>query len=200
VLVWINGPFGGGKSATAYELARRCEGAVVCDPEEVGFGLCRAMPRRAWPEDFQDLPSWRTGVLEVLDRTLRAVTGPVLVPMTMVSDTYVDEVIGGLRLRGHEVRHVALVTSAEEIRRRLFWRGLPGLGRDQWALDRVEPCLDALTRPGFAEQVETAGRSVAEVADAVAGLAGIQVRPSTDGPVRGWLRRTSTSVRQIRWL
>jgi hypothetical protein len=200
VLVWINGPFGGGKSVTAYELARRCRGAVVCDPEEVGFGLRRAMPRAAWPDDFQELAAWRTGVVEVLDRTLRAVPGPVLVPMTLVVDSYVDEVIGGLRRLGHDVRHVALISTPEEIRRRLYWRAVPGLNRDLWALAQVDRCLDALSRPGFAEQVDTAGRSVADVADAVARLAGLQVRPSTDGPVRGWLRRTSTSVRQIRWL
>ena len=39
VFVWINGPFGGGKTQTAYHLRHRLPGAVVCDPEEVGFGL-----------------------------------------------------------------------------------------------------------------------------------------------------------------
>jgi vacuolar-type H+-ATPase catalytic subunit A/Vma1 len=108
VLVWINGPFGGGKTVTAHELARRCEGAVVCDPEEVGFGLRRAMPREAWTEDFQDL------------------------------------------------------------------------------------------RPGSAEPVHTDGCTVAQVADAVADLVGLRIAPSNDGPVRGWLRRTRTSLRHIR--
>jgi len=198
VLVWINGPFGGGKTTTAHELARRCSGAVVCDPEEVGFGLRRAMPREVWGDDFQDLRSWRAGVVEVLDRTLRGVTGPVVVPMTLVDDRYVDEVIGGLRSLGHDVRHVALISSPEEVRRRLFWRAIPGIGRDLWALDQVDRCLGALTRPGFADQVHTGGRTVAQVADAVAALCGLGITPSDDGPLRGWLRRTRTSLRHIR--
>jgi hypothetical protein len=198
VLVWINGPFGGGKTVTAYELARRVEGAVVCDPEEVGFGLQRAMPREVWGDDFQHLRSWRAGVVEVLDRTLRGVDGPVIVPMTLVEPAYVDEVVGGLRALGHEVRHIALISSAEEIRRRLWWRGIPGVTRDLWALARVDPYLEALTRPGFADQVDTAGRTVAEVADVVADLVGLRIAPSSDGPVRGWLRRTRTSLRHIR--
>jgi len=41
VLVWINGQFGGGKTATAFELQRRLPGSVVCDPEHAGFGLRR---------------------------------------------------------------------------------------------------------------------------------------------------------------
>ena len=198
MLVWINGPFGGGKTVTAHELARRCEGAVVCDPEEVGFGLRRAMPREAWSGDFQDLRSWRAGVVEVLDLTLRTVSGPVLVPMTLVNDQYVGEVIGGLRELGHDVRHVALVTTAEEVRRRLYWRGRPGINRDPWALAQVDRCLEALTKPGFAEQVDTAGRSVAQVADAIADLVGLRIAHSTDGPVRSWWRRTTTSLRHIR--
>ena len=44
MLIWINGPFGGGKTVTAYELRRRLPGSVVCDPEHVGFGLRRMLP------------------------------------------------------------------------------------------------------------------------------------------------------------
>jgi tRNA A37 N6-isopentenylltransferase MiaA len=33
MLLWFNGPFGGGKTATAYELNRRLPGSVVCDSE-----------------------------------------------------------------------------------------------------------------------------------------------------------------------
>jgi len=198
VLVWINGPFGGGKTVTAFELARRCSGAVVCDPEEVGFGLRRAMPREVWGDDFQDLRAWRVGVVEVLDLTLRGHDGPVVAPMTLVEPAYVDEVIGGLRGLGHEVRHVALVSSSEEVRRRLAGRGIPGLKRDLWALAQVDRCLEALTQPGFAEQVDTTHRSVAEVADAVAALVGLPIAPNHDGAVRGWLRRTRTSLRHVR--
>ncbi|MFC7616618.1 hypothetical protein ACFQV2_27315 [Actinokineospora soli] len=44
MLVWINGPFGGGKTQTAHELHRRWPGSVLCDPEHVGFGLHRMTP------------------------------------------------------------------------------------------------------------------------------------------------------------
>jgi hypothetical protein len=71
MLLWINGPFGGGKSTTARELHSRLPGSLICDPELLGFGLHRMLP----PElrsDFQDFPAWRQGVYEVLDLALRS--------------------------------------------------------------------------------------------------------------------------------
>src|ERR1700712_3080500 len=106
MLIWLNGPFGGGKTQTAHELLRRLPGSVVCDPEHVGFGLHRMLP----PElsgDFQDLVAWRTGVVEVLDLVLRRREGIVLVPMTVIDPVYFDETVGRLRESGHEVRHFA---------------------------------------------------------------------------------------------
>jgi hypothetical protein len=71
MLVWINGPFGGGKTATAYELRRRLPGSAVCDPEHVGFGMRRMLPA-ALRANFQDLPAWRYSVTELLRLTLGA--------------------------------------------------------------------------------------------------------------------------------
>jgi hypothetical protein len=56
MLVWINGPFGGGKTAAGFELHRRLPGSVVCDPEFVGYGLHRMRPA-GQRGDFQDLPA-----------------------------------------------------------------------------------------------------------------------------------------------
>ena len=94
VLVWINGPFGAGKTATAFELRRRLPGSVVCDPEHLGFGLHRMLPP-ALRGDFQDLQAWRSGVREVLSLTARDHEGPVIVPMTLIDSGYFSQVVGG---------------------------------------------------------------------------------------------------------
>lgn len=199
MLIWLNGPFGGGKTATAHELVRRLvPRAVVCDPEQVGFGLHRALP----PElraDFQDLAAWRVGVVEVLDRALTHHPGPVVAPMTLVDPSYFDEVVGGLRRAGHEVLHVALLARREVVVRRLRRRGLVrGLGRESFALSRLDGCLETLSGPGFGEHLDTEDRTVGEVADEVARLAGLEIRPDTGGPLRAWTRRTTTSLRHLR--
>jgi hypothetical protein len=79
MLVWINGPFGVGKTATAYELCRRLPGSVVCNPDHVGFGMRRMLPPTL-RGNFQDLPVWRHSVAYLLRLTLTGYPGPVIVP------------------------------------------------------------------------------------------------------------------------
>jgi hypothetical protein len=199
MLLWINGPFGGGKTATAYELARRIEGgSVVCDPEHLGFGLRRMLPPdlRA---DFQDFAAWRQGVHEVLDLALRRHAGPVIVPMTLINPGYFAETVGRLRDDGHDVRHFSLLAERATVLRRLNGRGFGfGLKRDQWAVAKLDECLDRLQDEMFAEHLRTDRLSVSQVADAVARSAGLPIKPDTDGALRARLRRHRTTLRHIR--
>lgn len=196
MLVWLNGPFGGGKTQTAYELRRRLAGSVVCDPEHVGIGLHRMTPRPL-RGDFQDLPAWRQGVYEVLDLTLRRYRGTVIVPMTVVAPEVFRETVGRLREAGHEVRHFALLARRETVLRRLRNRGL-GLRRDDFAVAHLDRCLARLRGEEFATQLWTDELTVPQVADRVAAAAGLTLRPNTDGPVRQWLRRAAVSARHVR--
>lgn len=127
MLLWINGPFGGGKTATAFELSRRLPGGVVCDPELVGFGMHRMLPR-ALRTDYQDLPPWRESVRYLLAHTLRSHPGPVIVPMTLINAKYFHEIIGGLRADGADVRHFSLLAERETTLRRIR-RGRPSRRR-----------------------------------------------------------------------
>jgi hypothetical protein len=207
MLVWVNGPFGGGKTQTAYELHRRLAGSVVCDPEEVGFGLHRMTPA-GLRGDFQDLPAWRQGVFEVLDLALTHHPGPVVVPMTVVQPDYFAETVGRLRSRGHEVRHFALLADRATVLRRLRERGLGhllaavgGAGplrRETFAVANLDRCLDALRAPEFAEHVWTVEHTVAQVAEHIAAASGLELAPDTDGPWRGRLRRAVVGFRHLR--
>src|ERR1700684_4039086 len=95
-LLWINGPSGVGKTATAFELHRRLPGSVVCDPEHVGYGMRRMLPRSLRPR-WQEIPAWRRAVLELLRLTLAGHDGPVIAPGTLVDHDHFQEIIGGLR-------------------------------------------------------------------------------------------------------
>ncbi|MFJ6568612.1 AAA family ATPase [Streptomyces sp. NPDC091292] len=209
MLLWINGPFGGGKTQTAHEIQRRLPGSVVCDPELVGFGLHRMMP----PElrgDFQDLPAWRQGVYEVLDLALTKHDGVVIAPMTVTDPTYFAETVVRLRERGHDVRHFSLLADPETVLRRLRERGVghllrrfggkdAPLRRESFAVRRLDDCLARLREPEFAEHLWTDDTTVAKTADRIAVLAGLTLTPNRDGALRGRLRRSWTSVRHIRF-
>ncbi|WP_267244199.1 AAA family ATPase [Streptomyces sp. PR69] len=198
-LLWINGPFGGGKTQTAYELRRRLPGSVVCDPEHVGFGLHRMMPPEL-REDFQDLASWRQGVYEVLDLTLRQYEGVVIAPMTLTEPGYFDEIVGGLRDSGHVVHHFALLAERETVLRRLTERGWGrGLKRDSFAVRRLDHCLERLHGPRFAHHIHTDRIGVPQVADRIAATAGLRLLPNDDSPLRHRLRKAWTGVRHIRF-
>ncbi|MFI9586509.1 AAA family ATPase [Streptomyces sp. NPDC052236] len=199
MLLWINGPFGGGKTQTAYELLRRLPGSVVCDPEHVGFGLRRMLPP-GLRADFQDIPAWRQGVYEVLDLTLRTYEGVVIAPMTLVEPAYFEETVGRLREAGHEVRHFALLAERETVLRRLKERGLGGgLKRESFAVRRLDDCLERLSGSQFAEHIHTDRVSVVGVADRIAASAGLTLEPNRDGPLRHRLRRVRISLRHIRF-
>ncbi|HEX4090057.1 MAG TPA: AAA family ATPase [Trebonia sp.] len=187
MLLWINGPFGGGKSHTARELHRRLPGSLICDPEELGFGFHRMLPP-SLRDDFQNFPAWRQGVYEVLDLILRSADGPVIVPMTLVEPGYFAEIIGRLTDAGHDVRHFALLADARVIEGRLRQRAvvhaiqrLRGqrvpLFRGTFAMRKLGLCLSRLSQPEFATQLRTDALTVPQVAEAIAASAGLELGP-----------------------
>ena len=208
MLLWINGPFGGGKTQTAHELHRRLPGSVVCDPEEVGYGLHRMLPP-ALRGDFQDLRAWRQGVREVLDLVLRRHEGVVIAPMTVVEPAHLAEMIGDLGVRGREVRHVTLLAERETVLERLRGRGLGSLARvvagrdaplrwESFAVSRLDLCLERLHGPEFAEHLRTDSLTVAEVADRIAASAGLELAPADPRPLRARLRRALVQAGHVR--
>lgn len=123
VIVWINGPFGVGKSTVAGLVAERWPSATVFDPEYLGFLLRTWHPPGALVEDFQDLSVWRRMTLETAAGLLRDFGRPLVIPLTLLNPDYFEEIVGGLRTQGVEVRHFTLVAGREEVLRRVAGRG-----------------------------------------------------------------------------
>ncbi|MFC8240110.1 AAA family ATPase [Streptomyces sp. KS_5] len=209
MLLWINGPFGGGKTQTAHEIQRRLPGSVICDPEHAGFGLRRTLP----PElrgDFQDLTAWRQGVVEVLDLALTKHDGVVIAPMTVTNSDYFAETVGRLGELGHDVRHFSLLAQRETVLKRLRERGFghllqrvagkdAGLRRESWAVRQLDHCLERLREPEFAEHLWTDHSTVPKTADRIAVLAGLRLRPNNEGALRTRLRQAGVGIRHIRF-
>lgn len=208
-LIWLNGPFGGGKTQTAHELQRRLPRSVICDPEHAGFGLRRMLPPPL-RGDFQDLTAWRAGVVEVLDLVLNNHKGPVIAPMTVIEPKYFEETVDRLRNLGHEVHHYSLLARRETVLKRLRERGFghalqfaagksTQLTRDSWAVSKVDICLERLQDKQFATHVWTDDLTIREVADRVASTAGLTLHPNRDTRLVGYLRRSWTSLKHIRF-
>ncbi|MEU4373133.1 AAA family ATPase [Pseudonocardia alni] len=169
MIVWLNGGFGAGKTTLAAELHRRLPDAVVFDPEEVGLMLWKWLPPN---EDFQDLPSWRELVVATSLSLRRHHAQTLVVPMSLIRDTYRAEILDGLADAGEEVLHVFLDAAPEVLRDRLRARTPPpgdhhpdGSALD-WALSRLDPAAPG-RQPAGTLVLRSDRLTPAELADAV---------------------------------
>jgi hypothetical protein len=71
--------------------------------------------------------------------------------------------------------------------------------RAPWEVDHLTEWLHVLAQPQFAQQIHADRQTVVQVADTIARSAGLAITPSTDGPLRAWLHRYETTVRNIHW-
>jgi len=88
MIIWVNGPFGAGKSSVAAELLHRIPEATLFDPEEVGFMLRNLLPGRE--PDFQDLPPWRPLVAATAIELISYTGGPLIAPMSLLREDYAN--------------------------------------------------------------------------------------------------------------
>jgi chloramphenicol 3-O-phosphotransferase len=170
MLIWLNGAFGAGKTSVARAIVAARPAATLVDPEQIGFLLRRLLPEQQ-TGDFQDLRLWRELTVRILAEAAGIATAPVVVPMTLVDPCYFEEVVGGLRAAGVDLRHFTLTAPPDTIRRRLR-RRLAWPSSRRWALARVESTASALADSLFAEHIDTEHRPVREVAKLVLQRAG----------------------------
>lgn len=161
-VVWINGPFGVGKTTVAEEMAAAWPEALISDPELVGTMLRELLPPDLQRADYQDISLWRRLVGTAALELIAAYRRPLIVPMTLIEAGYFEEVVGGLRQSGVHVAHFTLLARPDTVRKRLADRA--DRGDREWALSQLTHCLPALEDKLFVEHVRTDGRDADEVA------------------------------------
>jgi hypothetical protein len=172
-LVWLHGAFGAGKTSVAAELRRRNDDRILFDAEAVGYMLRAIVPVPTG--DFQDLPQWRELVVATAATLSRHSRTAVLAPMTLLRQTYLHEIVTGLRADGVEVMQVLLDATDEELRRRIDADDALPADDDvaarttRWRRDKLSAYGAA--RPWLRDQVDlvidTDAMPVTRVADAV---------------------------------
>lgn len=167
MIVWINGAFGSGKTNVAYELNRRLKNSYVYDPEEVGYFIRDNVPKELRLNDFQDFPMWRQFNYQMLEYFINNHNGIIIVPMTITSEIYYNEIIGRLQQKGVDIKHFTLMASKETLLKRLRKRGD---GKNSWPARQIDRCLNALSSPVFKEHINTDKMTIYEVVDYIAEL------------------------------
>jgi hypothetical protein len=166
VIIWLNGPFGVGKTSAAHALVRRLPDGLLFDPEIVGSMLRQIVGGIDPVEDFQDLRTWRALVVDTA-RLLRATYRRVLVmPMTVWRQEYFDAVFAGLRCADADLRCFRLTASEEVLRARILRRP-DADGPHEWCLAHLSSGLELMRDPRFGEEIPTDDRGPDETAEAI---------------------------------
>lgn len=176
MILWINGAFGSGKTQTANEICRRMDGAFLFDPENAGYYLRQNEPKALQAENFQDEPLWREINLQMLRNIAANYDGTIVAPMTLIREAYYHQIITALRQEGIAVCHVTLCAEKETLRKRLRRRWE---GKNSWAAQQIDDCLHAFENPIFEGRIQTDHMTIPQVADAVARMCGLQLRPAS---------------------
>ncbi|MFC9927528.1 NUDIX domain-containing protein [Streptomyces sp. NPDC127190] len=189
-VVWINGAFGAGKTATARELIELVPHSTLFDPEVVGAALPHLLPPKHLAEagDFQDLPIWRRLVVDTAAAMLAELGGTLVVPMTLLRQEYRDEIFGGLAARRIPVHHLLLAPAETILRERIATRDVPPdlpdgeLRTRQWAYDHLEPYRAALASwlTADAHLLDTSELTPYETAVRIADAVGSGAVPACD--------------------
>nr|WP_165001071.1 AAA family ATPase [Dietzia sp. oral taxon 368] len=193
-LIWINGAHGSGKTHVAADLVRRVPHSHLADPEHVGFGLRRMYPRSERP-DYRTLDAWTSAVsstlIDILDRT----GATIIAPQTVADSLLLSHVLDPVRASQHRVFHVTLSLQLHELRRRLRSRGDVIAS---YAQHQAGATLDALSAPEFGVHIDTGNRTVQQVADEIAKVAGLDIRPDRSFRAARAIRTAALRVSAIR--
>lgn len=118
MIIWINGPFGVGKSTLATMLAPMIDSGMIMDPEVLGAYLHRFVPLSP-TGDYQDLELWRSLTVHGITELRRIYDATVVVPMSLLNPNYIDSMLGALSTQGETLLHVFLDTSDTALIRRI---------------------------------------------------------------------------------
>jgi len=167
VIIWLNGAFGAGKTTTGALLTQRSPRLRSFDPESVGFMLRPHLSDHP-VTDFRHWESWRVLTPLVADELIRFSGQGLVAPQTVLEEDYWDELLGGLRARGHPVVHVVLEADEPVLRQRIETDDVE-VGARSWRLDHLAAYAEA--RPWLARRadlmLDTTHLSPPQVADRV---------------------------------
>ncbi|WP_164880507.1 AAA family ATPase [Clostridium manihotivorum] len=165
MIIWINGPFGVGKTTVSYELHKKLKDSFVYDPENAGEFIWNNSPdcisRKG---DFQDILMWRDVNYQMLKYIHENYSGIIIVPMTLVNKEYYSQIIGRLINEGISIRHYILLAERSTLLSRLAARGD---SNNSWPAQQMDRCLPSLEKEIMGIRIKTDNLSIEEVVELI---------------------------------
>lgn len=194
MIIWINGAFGSGKTQAAYELHRRIKNSYVYDPENIGFFIRDNIPPKLKNRDFQNYYLWRTFNYDMLSYIAESYDGIIIVPMTITSEQYYDEIIGKLS-KEFTVKHFILSAAKETILKRL---GRRFETKSSWAAQQIDRCIEAFSTSITEIKIQTDEMTIYEVVQEIAEQCSIKLSDDNRNKFQKALDRIITQYKHIR--
>lgn len=137
MIIWINGPYGVGKSTLAEKLLEEIHPSFLFDAELVGDAVRGNLPDQLFKETYEEFPIWLEFCRRLLQELVSCYEGCVIVPMTLMRTESVEFIIDGLKSSGVNIKHILLEASTETVRERILLRGED---EDCWCMQQIEHC------------------------------------------------------------
>ena len=168
MIVMLNGTFGVGKTSVAQVLVKILPNALLFDPEEVGQMVRRVTQEvRSGAEtsdDFQDIALWRSLTVATAAGLVETYGRDLVVPMTLVNPSYLEEIRIGLSEVSEPLHHFCLTAPLKTVQHRLLQQGdLPG----SWPWQRTLEYHLRLEDEHYRVHVATENRTPQAVAEHV---------------------------------
>lgn len=141
MIVWLNGTHGAGKTTASALVQQLLPDSRIFDAEKVGETLMDIRPGLPATDNFQDWDPWRPLVVETARRILEYTGGTLVVPMTVLVESYWQEIRAGLASYGIDVRHFVLHVEQDALRGRIQNDAV--LGPSTFRYEYVEPYAEA---------------------------------------------------------
>lgn len=119
MIIWLNGTHGAGKTTTSRLLQPLVPQSRIFDAEKVGEVLMDIEPALPETGNFQHWPPWRPLVAETARRVLDYVGGTLIIPMTVLTEQYWQEIAADLGRHEITVHHFVLHADETTLRHRI---------------------------------------------------------------------------------
>jgi len=166
MIIWLNGPFGIGKTSTAHALLRRVPAALLYDPELFGAALRTTVATIEAAADFQELRAWPSLVVETARVLSDTYDRPLVLPLTVWRRSAVEVLLSGLRRIDPDVRPFRLVASEGVLRARIVRRP-DAEGSHAWCLAHLDAGLQLMSDAAFGQAIGTEGQTPDQVANTI---------------------------------
>ncbi len=164
MILWINGPYGVGKSTLAEELRRLKPDSLIFDAEAVGNAVRENMPPDKYSAVFEGYPLWFKFCSELLTEISKSFLGDIFVPMTLIYPDSFEKIAAPLRECGIDIRHILLESDYQTVHDRILERGED---EDCWCIENIGLCLENQSEFGGVIRIKSVGAPAKELAKEV---------------------------------